>query len=108
MRSPLKDSGRIITVQTVNDIAGGNSSGSGVFSDGTPWIMIKNGVGSWQLYFDTRLVPLSGVVSFHNYNCIGNIDTFAPGFVRAVITNHDGTFLDVVFKVIINWLDNRT
>lgn len=109
MRSLLKDAGRMLaTISTPMNILGTSTSTSGVFSDGTPFKMIKTGTATYQIRFDRRLIPISGNVNPGLGTCIAVIDLWEPGRVQISISDSAGApFNNVNFRVTLNCLDTR-
>lgn len=109
MRSTPRDTGRMASVHSLVFITTAMASANGTFSDGTPWSMVRTATGSYDFYFDHRLVPISGSVGlFQNARIVPNLGSFDPGKINVNFLLWDGTAVNAQFKLNLTWLDNRT
>lgn len=110
MRSLLKDAGRLLTtVHTVNTILGVNANGSGIFSDGTPWQMIRDSTGVYRILFDPKLIPINvSLIGFQPASgIVGILSNLAPGVITISTVTTAEAAVSTNFKLVVNWLDTR-
>lgn len=110
MRSLVKDTHkRFGSVTTLLHITAAMAAGNGVFSDGTPWNMVRTSTGTYEFYFDHRLIPLSGSIGLdQNARIMANFGAMTPGKVIVNFLLHDGTAVNAAFDLHLNWLDTRS
>jgi len=108
MRSEQRDSKRVYTIHTVDQIPAAGDS-SGVFSDGTPWRSVRTSdPGRYEVYFDPRLTVI---------NAIGNgptdsrvfytITSVGPGVVLVATRLYDASLTNAAFDLAVIVLDTR-
>jgi hypothetical protein len=108
MRTRVRDVERVVNVRTLMPIPSG-VSGNGIFSDGTPWNMVRTATGEYTISFDSRLIPVSFFcVSAQGTRLFFFEEAMGPGSVRPQVLLHDGTAQDATFDLEINWFDKRT
>lgn len=112
MRSQQKDIRRMTVLTTLNPVQD-VTSGNGVWSDGTPWHMVRNVVssaGEYTLYFDPRIFVISGSVGplasgRHYYK----FESPGAGQVRIQVLDPSGAGENSAnFDVTITCFDTRT
>lgn len=82
MRTLAKDIRRMVQITTLNPVPNA-ASGNGIFSDGTSWHSVRSATGQYDVYFDNRLIPISGFAGFIQAARIDYFfELFAPGQVR--------------------------
>jgi len=111
MRSLQKDIRRtsvLTTMAAVTDAATGN----GIWSDGTPYHMVRTNTGEYTMYFDSRIFVLSGSIG---PNASGRqfykFEVVSAGQCRVQVLDSTGAAVNVPaggFDVTINVLDTRT
>lgn len=100
---------RVSELTTLNPVAEG-TSGNGVFSDGTPWTMVRTAIGEYTMYFDSRLFVVSGSVGplatgRHYYK----FEAPSAGQVRVQVLDNTGAAENSAnFDVNIFVIDTRT
>jgi len=86
------------------------ANGNGIWSDGTPWHMVRTNTGEYTMYFDSRIFVLSGSIGpnasgRHYYK----FEVVAAGQVRVQVLDSTGAAESSAnFDVTINVLDTRT
>jgi hypothetical protein len=109
VRTQQKDIRRTTVLTTLNPVVDG-VRGNGVWSDGTPWHMVKTDTGNYTMYFDSRIFVISGSVGplatgRHYYK----FEAAGAGIVRVEVRDSTGALEDSAnFDVTINVLDSRT
>lgn len=109
MRTQQKDIRRATVLTTLNPVAD-VTSGNGVFSDGTPWHMVRTATGEYTMYFDSRIFVISGAVGplasgRHYYK----FEVAAAGQVRVQVLDSTGAAENSAnFDVTLSVLDTRT
>lgn len=109
MRTQLKDIRRTTVLTTMSPVIDA-ASGNGVWSDGTPWHMVRTATGEYTMYFDSRIFVLSGSIG---PNASGRwyykFEVVAAGQVRVQVLDSTGAAANSAnFDVTINILDSRT
>lgn len=110
MKTQQKDLRRVTVLTTMLPVAD-VSVGNGVFSDGTPYHMIRTATGEYTMYFDSRIFVISGAIGVnapgrHFYK----FEVVAAGQVRVQVLDPDsGAGVNSAnFDVTISVLDTRT
>jgi hypothetical protein len=109
MKTQLKDLRRVTALTTMNPVSD-VTSGNGVWSDGTPWHMVRTNTGEYTMYFDSRIFVISGSVGpiasgRHYYR----FEVAAAGQVRIQVSDSTGAAENSAnFDVTISVLDTRT
>jgi len=109
MRTRQKDIQRTTVLTTMNPVTD-VTAGNGVWSDGTPWHMVRTATGEYTMYFDSRIFVISGSVgppaTGRQYY---KFEAPAAGSVRVQVLDSTGAAVNVAnFDVTINALDTRT
>jgi hypothetical protein len=86
------------------------ATGNGVWSDGTPWHMVRTNTGEYTMYFDSRIFVLSGSIG---PNASGRFyykfEVVSAGQVRVQVLDSTGSAVNSAnFDVTITILDTRT
>lgn len=85
-------------------------NGNGVWSDGTPWHMVRTATGEYTMYFDSRIFVLSGSIGpnasgRHYYK----FEVVSAGVARIQVLDATGAPENSAnFDVTISVLDTRT
>lgn len=109
MRTLQKDIRRTTLLTTMSPITD-VTSGNGVWSDGTPWHMVRTATGEYTMYFDSRIFVISGAVGplatgRHYYK----FEAPAAGSCRVQVLDPTGAAENSAnFDVTISILDTRT
>lgn len=109
MRTLQKDLRRTTVLTTMAPISD-NPSGNGVWSDGTPYHMVRTATGEYTLYFDSRIFVLSGAIGpnatgRHYYK----FEVVSAGQARIQVLDATGAAENSAnFDVTITILDSRT
>lgn len=106
MRSLLKDSGRLMSIVSAT-VLGSVSSGNGMFSDGTPWVMTRTATGFYKINFDPQLIPISGSGMALANALLCEIYAFAPGQILVLTTDLAAASVNTDYKLMLNCLDSR-
>src|SRR4051812_32043167 len=109
MRTLQKDIRRtsvLTTMAPISDV----TSGNGVWSDGTPWHMVRTATGEYTMYFDSRIFVISGAIGpnasgRHYYK----FEVVSAGTCRIQVLDSTGVAENSAnFDVTISILDTRT
>jgi hypothetical protein len=109
MRTSQKDIRRTTVLTTMAPIIDA-ANGNGIWSDGTPWHMVRTATGEYTMYFDSRIFVLSGSIGpnasgRHYYK----FEVVSAGQVRVQVLDSTGAAESSAnFDVTINVLDTRT
>jgi hypothetical protein len=109
MRTQQKDIRRSTVLTTLNPVTD-VTSGNGVFSDGTPWHMVRTATGEYTMYFDTRIFVISGSIGplasgRHYYK----FEAPGAGQARVQVLDPTGAAENSAnFDVTLSVLDTRT
>ena|SRR4249919_1601076 len=109
MRTQQKDIRRTTVLTTMNQINDFASS-NGVWSDGTPFHMIRTATGEYTVYFDSRIFVISGSIGptasgRHFYK----FEVVAAGQVRVQTLDATGAAENSAgFDLTLSVLDSRT
>jgi hypothetical protein len=109
MKTQQKDLRRVTVLTTmlpVSDV----TSGNGVFSDGTPYHMVRTATGEYTMYFDSRIFVISGSIG---PNASGRyyykFEVVAAGQARVQVLDASGAAVNSAnFDVTLSVLDTRT
>jgi hypothetical protein len=109
MKTQLKDLRRVTVLTTMNPVSD-VTSGNGVFSDGTPWHMVRTNTGEYTMYFDSRIFVISGSIG---PNASGRyyykFEVVAAGQARVQVLDSTGAAVNSAnFDVTLSVLDTRT
>lgn len=109
MKTLQKDLRRVTALTTMIQVIDG-SSGNGMWSDGTPWHMVRTNTGEYTMYFDSRIFVISGSVGpLASGRQFYKFEAPAAGSVRVQVLDNTGAGVNVAnFDVTINVLDTRT
>lgn len=107
MRSTQKDIHRMTSLTALNPIPNA-ASGNGIFSDGTPWHMVRTATGEYTLYFDARLIPISGSVGgISPAKTFYIFEVIAAGSIRVQCSSATAA-VNASFDLTMTCLDTRT
>jgi len=109
MKTQLKDLRRVTVLTTMSPVTD-VTSGNGVFSDGTPWHMVRTATGEYTMYFDSRIFVISGSIG---PNASGRyyykFEVVAAGQARVQVLDSTGAAVNSAnFDVTLSVLDTRT
>lgn len=107
MRSRSKDSSRMVTLSSIIPISG-TTDQTGCFSDGTPWKSMRASQGHYDIMFDSRLIPIHGVIGqTEQVRQFLWLTTIQPGFIHVRVMLHDATQTDANFDLNLTCIDTR-
>lgn len=109
MRTQQKDIRRVTVLTTmlaVPDV----TSGNGVFSDGTPWHMVRTATGEYTMYFDSRIFVISGAIGPNGSGrYYYKFEVVSAGVARIQVLDSTGAAANAAnFDVTLSVLDTRT
>jgi hypothetical protein len=109
MRTQQKDIRRTTVLTTMAPVVDA-ATGNGMWSDGTPWHMVRTNTGQYTLYFDSRIFVISGSVGAaeagrHFYK----VEVAIAGRVQIQVLDSAGVAENSAnFDITITVLDTRT
>jgi len=107
MRSKNKDQSRYILLRGIIN-ASAAADQTGCFDDGTPWRCVHVSLGQYDIFFDSRLMPLNGFIGeIEQARQYFWLTATSPGFAHVRCMLHDGTQTDAAFDFNLNCVDTR-